>query len=66
MTLLWAVPPVAVAMAAALVLLHLPGITESVVALREELHRLSAVRQAVEEVRSASAETRVLVRSLRP
>ena len=65
MTLLWAVPPVAVALAGVLLLLHLRRITESVVAVRDELGRLAEVQSAAEDVRLAVLQTQQRVRALR-
>jgi cytochrome c-type biogenesis protein CcmH/NrfF len=65
MSLLWAVPPIAVAVAVVLVLTQLRHLSTATVALREELRRVDEVRLAVVEVRTASAEARATVRRLR-
>lgn len=65
MTLLWAVPPVAMALAAVLVLLHLRRITRSAAALRAELRRLAEVHEAVDEVRASIVDAQRRARSLR-
>jgi hypothetical protein len=65
MSLLWAVPPVAVAFGAVLALVQLRGIAEAAADLQVELRRFSEVRVAVAEVRSASAETRASLQGLR-
>jgi hypothetical protein len=65
MDLLWAVPPVAVAVGALLALVHLRGIAEAAADLQVELQRFSEVRLAVAEVRSASAEARGSLQGLR-
>lgn len=65
MSLLWAVPPVAVAAAAAIVLLQIRHLGVAAADLRVELHRLSEVRAAVLELQSASAEVRTSYRGLR-
>jgi len=65
MSLLWAVPPVAVAIAAVLALVQLRGIAEVAADLRVELRRFSEVQLAVAEVRSASADARATARGLR-
>jgi hypothetical protein len=65
MALLWAVPPIAVVVATVLALVQLRGIAEAAGDLQVELHRLSEVRLAVAEVRSAQAEARATARGLR-
>jgi hypothetical protein len=65
MSLLWAVPPVAVAVGAMLALVQLRGIAEAAADLQVELQRFSEVRVAVAEVRSASAEARSSLQGLR-
>lgn len=65
MSLLWAVPPVAVAFGALLVLIQVRGIAEAAVDLQLELQRFSEVRVAVAEVRHASAEARASLQGLR-
>jgi hypothetical protein len=64
MELLWAVPPVAIAVGTALALVHLSGIAEATADLRMELHRLSEVRVAVAETRSAAAAARATARGI--
>lgn len=64
MSLLWAVPPVAVALAAVLVLQQLREITDATADLSAQLHRLDEVRTAVAAVRAESAETRVRLQRL--
>jgi hypothetical protein len=65
MDLLWAVPPVAVALGAALVLVQLRGIADAAADLELELHRFGEVQGAVAEVRSASAAARASARGHR-
>jgi hypothetical protein len=65
MSLLWAVPPVAVATAAVIALVQLRGITEAVADLQVELRRLGEVRGAVAEVRVASTHIRATAQGLR-
>ena len=65
MSLLWAVPPVAMAVATAIALQHLRRIETATADLREQLQRLGEVGAAVAAVRSAMAETRARARSLR-
>ena len=65
MSILWAIPPVAVALGAALALVQLRGIAEAAVDLRLELQRFSEVRLAVIELRTASAEVHSSLRGLR-
>lgn len=64
MSLLWAVPPVAVAIAAVLALVQLRGIAEAAADLQVELRRFSEVQLAVAGVRSASADARATARGL--
>ena len=65
MDLLWAIPPVALAAGAALLLAQLRGFAEAAADVQLELRRLSEVQVAVAEVRSASAAARATARSLR-
>ena len=65
MSLLWAIPPVAVAIGAVMALVALRGIAEATADLRVELHRFSEVRVAVTEVRAASVEARTSLQRLR-
>lgn len=65
MSLLWAVPPVAVAVATVMALVQLRGIAEAAVDLQVELRRFGEVQVAVAEVRSASAAARATARGLR-
>jgi len=58
MSLLWALPPVAVTIAAVIALVQLRGIAEAAADLQVELRRFSEVQLAVADVRSASADTR--------
>jgi hypothetical protein len=64
MSLLWAVPPVAVTLAALLVLQQLREITDATTDLTAQLHRLDEVRVAVAAVRAESAEARATVHRL--
>lgn len=65
MSLLWAVPPVAVALAMVLLLLALRDMAEATDDLAVQIRRLDEVRVAVAEVRAEAAQTRVAMRSLR-
>jgi hypothetical protein len=65
MSLLWAVPPVAVATAVLILLVQLRSMAEATADLTVQLHRLDEVRLAVAEVRAESAQTRQAVRALR-
>jgi hypothetical protein len=65
MSLLWAVPPVAVAVAAAIVLVQVRNLGEVAADLRMELQRVGEVRAAVLELRSAAAEVGTSYRGLR-
>jgi hypothetical protein len=64
MSLLWAVPPVAVVIAALIVLGHLRALAGIAVDLSIQIERLDEVRIAVAEVRSASADARASLRTL--
>lgn len=65
MSLLWAVPPVAIAVAVVLVLQRLQDITEATNDLSLQLRRLDEVRTAVAEVRAESAQARSTLQGLR-
>lgn len=65
MSLLWAIPPVAVAAATLLLLLQLRAIGEATDDLALQLRRLDEVRLAVADVRAESAATREHLRRLR-
>ncbi len=65
MSLLWAVPPVAVAVAAVIALVQLRGIAEAAADLQVELRRLGEVQGAVAEVRAASTHIRSTAQGLR-
>ena len=65
MSLLWAVPPVAVAVATVLALVQLRGIAEAAGDLQVELRRLGEVQGAVAEVRAASSAIRSTAHGLR-
>lgn len=65
MSLLWAVPPVAVAVAVVILLGQLRSMAEATADLMAQIRRLDEVRVAVAEVRAESARTRVAIRSLR-
>ena len=65
MSLLWAVPPVAVATAVVILLMQLRSMADAASALSVQLHRLDEVRVAVAEVRAESAATRQALRQLR-
>ncbi len=65
MSLLWTVPPVAVAVAMVVLLVQLRTMAEATADLAVQLHRLDEVRLAVAEVRSESARSRDALRHLR-
>jgi hypothetical protein len=65
MSLLWAVPPVAVAAAVVILLVQLRAMTEATTDLSLQLRRLDEVRAAVAEVRAESAQARRALRDLR-
>ena len=65
MSLLWAVPPVAMAAAVAIVLLQLREMADATSGLTQQLARLDEVRAAVVAVRHESAEARATLRGLR-
>ena len=64
MSLLWAVPPMALVLGTVLPLVQLRGIAEAASDLQMELHRFGEVRLAVAEVRSATADARASARGL--
>ncbi len=64
MSLLWAVPPVAVAAAMVIVLLQLRNLDQATADLSVQLRRLDEVRVAVAEVRSEAAAARATLRRL--
>lgn len=63
-SLLWAVPPVAVAVAMVVLLVQLRTMAEATADLAVQLHRLDEVRLAVAEVRSEAARTRDAIRGV--
>jgi hypothetical protein len=63
MSLIWAIPPVALAAGAVLVLLQLRAMVGAADDLTGQLHRLAEVRVAVAEVRAESAAIRSTHRS---
>ncbi len=65
MSLLWAVPPVAVAAAVVLLLTQLRDIDAATADLATQLRRLDEVRVAVARVRAESSGTRARVHGLR-
>jgi ribosomal protein L30/L7E len=65
MSLLWAVPPVAVTVATLIAIVQLRGIADATDDLATQLRRLDEVRVAVAQVRSASSEARATARGLR-
>lgn len=65
MSLLWAVPPVAVAVAVVITLLQLRDIADATADLSVQLRRLDEVRLTVATVRAESAEARASLRALR-
>jgi hypothetical protein len=65
MDLLWAIPPVAFAVGAAVAIIQLRGIAEAAADLQLELQRFSDVQLAVAEVRSSSAAVRASARNPR-
>jgi hypothetical protein len=65
MSLLWTVPPMAVAVGVVILLLQLRSMAEAAADLTAQLHRLDEVRVAVAQVRAESAQTRHALRSLR-
>ena len=65
MTLLWAVPHVALSIAAVIVLVQLRAMADAAADLSAQLNRLDEVRVAVATVRSEAAAARATVRGLR-
>jgi hypothetical protein len=65
MSLLWAVPPVAIAAAVAIVLVQLRDIADATSDLGAQLRRLDEVQVAVATVRAQSAEARASLQHLR-
>lgn len=65
MSLLWAIPPLAAAVAAVVVILQLRNMAETAADLGVQLRRLEEVRIAVAEVRSEAAQVRATARNLR-
>ena len=65
MDLLWAIPPVAFAVGAAVAIVQLRGIAEATADLQLELQRFSEVQLAVAEVRTSSAAARAGARNPR-
>lgn len=65
MSLLWAVPPVAVAVATMLLILQMRAIQGAAEDLSGQLRRLDDVRVAVAAVRAESAATRAQLQRLR-
>ena len=65
MSLLWAVPPVAVVVAMVVLLWQLRHLTDAAGELRGELQRLGEVQLAVVDVRAAATEARASMRHLR-
>jgi hypothetical protein len=63
MDLLWAVPPVALAVGTAVAFVQMHGIADAAADLELELQRFGEVQGAVAEVRSASAAARASARS---
>lgn len=65
MSLLWAIPPVAVAAAVVIVLIQLRDIAAATADVGMQLRRLDEVRVAVAHVRVESAQARASLQSLR-
>lgn len=65
MSLLWAIPPVAVTVAVLVVLTQLRAMEAASSGLSQELRRLGEVTAAVAAVRSESADARARLRSVR-
>ncbi|MEX2292486.1 MAG: hypothetical protein WD691_01760 [Acidimicrobiales bacterium] len=65
MSLLWAVPPVAMAVAVAITIALLRDITNETGAIADQLRRLEDVRVAVAGVRADAAQTRASLHALR-
>ncbi len=64
MSLLWTIPPLAVATGALLVIVQLGGMAEAAEQLQVELRRFSEVDRAVAQVRAASADAGATARGL--
>lgn len=65
MSLFWAVPPVAVAFGAVIVLTLLRDITTATADIADQFRRLDEVRVAVASVRADAAQSRTAVHRLR-
>ena len=65
MSLLWAVPPVALVAAMVVLLWQLRHLTDAAGELHGELQRLGEVQLAVADVRAAATEARASMRHLR-
>ena len=65
MSLLWAVPPLAVVAAVVIVLQQLRQMADATADLGMQLRRLEEVRVAVAHVRAESAEARATLQALR-
>lgn len=65
MSLLWAIPPGAVAAAVLLLLIQLRDITDATADVAAQLRRLDEVRVAVAHVRAESAQARASLQGLR-
>lgn len=65
MSLLWAIPPIAVAVAAVLVLQQLRDVADATAEVSLQLRRLDEVRVAVAAVRAESAQTRSTMHAVR-
>ncbi len=65
MSLLWALPPTAVVLAAVLLLVQLRAIDDEAQELGRQLQRLGEVRAAVVAVRAETEAVRATARSLR-
>lgn len=66
MSLLWAVPPIAVAVAAVIAMMQLSTMAQTAADLGTQLRRLDEVRMAVATVRAESESVRATARNLRP
>ncbi len=64
MSVIWTIPPMALALGAILAIVQLRGIAEAAVDLQLELHRFTEVRLAVAEVRSEAAHARATARGI--
>lgn len=65
MSLLWAIPPVAVTVAMLIALIQLRSIDDATADLTAHLQRVDEIRVAVADVRAAAAEARATARGLR-